>query len=72
MEYRAEKAGVVHAGVGKASFNETALVENIQALSSAILKARPAGVKGSFIKSVFLSSTMGPSVQLDLADIQNG
>jgi large subunit ribosomal protein L1 len=72
MEYRAEKAGVVHAGVGKASFNETALVENIKALSSAILKARPAGVKGSFIKSVFLSSTMGPSVQLDLADIQNG
>jgi large subunit ribosomal protein L1 len=69
VEYRAEKAGVVHAGVGKASFSEEALVENIKALTSTIVKARPATVKGTFVKSAFLSSTMGPSVQLDVSEL---
>lgn len=70
VEYRAEKAGVVHAGVGKASFDEKSLVENIQALTAALIRSKPAGVKGSFMKTVFLSSTMGPSVQIEISDLQ--
>lgn len=66
VEYRADKGGVIHAGVGKASFSEQALQENIQALIDTILKARPSSVKGSFIKSIYISSTMGPSVQVTL------
>ena len=69
VEYRAEKAGVVHAGVGKASFSEQALLENIQALTSVIIKARPTTVKGSFVKGMFLSSTMGPSVQVESSEL---
>jgi large subunit ribosomal protein L1 len=63
VEYRAEKAGVVHSGVGKASFSEQALLENIQALIDALQKARPSGVKGTYVKSMSLTSTMGPSVK---------
>jgi large subunit ribosomal protein L1 len=70
VEYRAEKAGVVHAGVGKASFTEKALHENIKVLVSAIIKSKPTGVKGTFMKTVFLSSTMGPSVQIEISDLQ--
>ncbi|KAB2833707.1 MAG: 50S ribosomal protein L1 [Caedimonadaceae bacterium] len=70
VEYRAEKAGVVHAGVGKASFDEKSLVENIQALSAALIRSKPSGVKGSFMKTAFLSSTMGPSVQIEISDLQ--
>lgn len=69
IEYRAEKSGIVHAGVGKASFSPTALAENIKALMSALTKARPAGVKGTFVNKVSLSSTMGPSVRVDLTDL---
>jgi large subunit ribosomal protein L1 len=69
VEYRAEKAGVVHAGVGKASFSEDALLDNIKALTSTIIKARPATVKGTFVKTVFLSSTMGPSVQVEVSEL---
>ena len=69
VEYRAEKAGVVHAGIGKASFSEQALLENIQALTSVIIKARPTTVKGSFVKGMFLSSTMGPSVQVETSEL---
>ena len=69
IEYRAEKAGIIHGGVGKASFSESNLAENIKAFMGAILKARPAGVKGDYIKKVSLSSTMGPSVKLDLAEL---
>lgn len=69
VEYRAEKAGVVHAGVGKASFSEQALLENIQALTSVIIKARPTTVKGSFVKGMFLSSTMGPSIQVESSEL---
>lgn len=65
IEYRAEKAGVVHAPVGKISFDESALIDNVKALVTTIIKARPSGAKGSFIKSIYLSSTMGPSIQLD-------
>lgn len=69
IEYRAEKAGIIHAGVGKASFNETSLEENIKALSGVIIKAKPDGIKGSYLLKVTLSSTMGPSVKLNLAEL---
>jgi len=69
VEFRAEKAGIVHAGVGKASFEERALVENVRAFVDAINKAKPAGAKGTFIKKVSLSSTMGPGVKLDIASL---
>src|SRR5919205_1911626 len=65
VEFRAEKAGIVHAGVGKASFTEQALVENVKAFFSAISRAKPSGVKGTYIKKVSLSSTMGPGVKLE-------
>jgi len=67
IEFRAEKAGIVHAGVGKASFSEEAIAANVKALVNAINRAKPAGAKGTFIKKVSLSSTMGPGVKLDPA-----
>jgi len=67
IEYRAEKAGIVHAGVGKVSFPEEKIIENIQAFMSAITKGRPAGVKGTYILRVALASSMGPGVKVDLA-----
>ena len=67
IEFRAEKAGIVHAGVGKASFSEEAIAANVKALVGAINRAKPAGAKGTFIKKVSLSSTMGPGVKLDPA-----
>ncbi len=70
VQFRAEKAGIVHAGVGKASFGEDALVENIKAFVDAISRAKPSGAKGTYIKRVALSSTMGPGVRVDLGSIQ--
>ncbi len=70
VEYRAEKAGVVQAGVGKISFSEQAICENIQSLVDAVNKARPTGVKGSFVKSLSISSTMGPGLKVDFATAQ--
>ena len=67
VEFRAEKAGIVHAGVGKVSFNDQALSENIIAFVSAIIRAKPSGAKGTYLKKAALSSTMGPSVKLDIA-----
>lgn len=67
IEYRAEKTGIVQAGVGKASFDDKKLVENITFFIDAIQKARPAGAKGTFMKKVTLSSTMGPGLKLDLS-----
>ena len=69
VEYRAQKEGIVHAGIGKASFSEQALVENVKALFNAVSRAKPAGSKGTYIKKVSLSSTMGPGVKLDLASM---
>ena len=68
IEFRAEKAGIIHAGVGKASFAEKALVENIIAFIDAINKAKPSGVKGTYMKKAAVSSTMGPGLKLDLTD----
>jgi large subunit ribosomal protein L1 len=66
VQFKAEKAGVVHAGVGKASFDEAKLAENIRAFVNAVGKARPAGAKGTYMKKVSLSSTMGPGVSIDV------
>lgn len=65
IEYRADKAGGVHCPVGKASFSEDKLIENVRTLISTIQKAKPAASKGTYIKSLFLSSTMGPGIRLD-------
>lgn len=67
VEYRVEKAGIIHAGVGKASFEANALAENIRTLVVAVNKAKPNGAKGTYIKRISLSSTMGPGVKLDVA-----
>lgn len=66
IEYRAEKAGIVHARVGKASFDEKKLAENITALVREILRVKPSGAKGTYMKKVTLSSTMGPGIKIDL------
>ncbi len=67
VEYRVEKAGIIHAGVGKASFPEHALVENIRAFVGAVSRAKPSGAKGTYIKGVSVSSTMGPGLKVDVA-----
>lgn len=69
VEFRAEKTGIVHAGVGKASFSEEALVQNIRAFVDAIGRAKPSGAKGTYIEKVSLSSTMGPGLKLDIATL---
>ncbi|TNJ39763.1 50S ribosomal protein L1 [Phaeobacter sp. B1627] len=66
VQFKAEKGGVVHAGVGKASFDEAKLVENVRAFISAVSKAKPSGAKGTYMKKIALSSTMGPGVTLDV------
>ncbi len=65
VEFRVEKAGIVHAGVGKASFGEKAIAENVKAFLDAVAKAKPAGAKGTYIKKIAISSTMGPGVKID-------
>jgi large subunit ribosomal protein L1 len=72
VEFRVEKAGIVHGGVGKASFTEDALVENIKAFVDAVAKAKPQGAKGTYIKKVSLSSTMGPGVKVDTGSVTAG
>ena len=66
VQFRAEKAGVVQAGIGKASFDEKKLVENVKAFIDAVNKAKPSGAKGTYLKKVVMSSTMGPSVLVDV------
>jgi len=68
VEFRVEKAGIVHAGVGKASFTEEQIVENVRALIGAIVKAKPSGAKGTYVKRIALSSTMGPGVKIDTSE----
>jgi large subunit ribosomal protein L1 len=69
VEFRAEKAGIVHAGIGKASFPEEKILENARAIIDAITKAKPSGAKGNYLKKVSLSSTMGPGVKVDLTSL---
>jgi large subunit ribosomal protein L1 len=69
VEFRVEKAGIVHAPVGKASFSADVLKENLLALVDALIKAKPTAAKGTYIKKICVSSTMGPGVKLDIADV---
>src|SRR5579872_3038186 len=69
IEFRVEKAGIVHAGVGKASFTDDALLANVRALIDALNKAKPSGAKGTYVKRVSLSSTMGPGFKVDLTSL---
>jgi large subunit ribosomal protein L1 len=69
VEYRTEKAGIIQAGIGKASFAEQAIVDNVRAFVGAISRSKPPGVKGTFVKKVCLSSTMGPGLKLELSSI---
>jgi large subunit ribosomal protein L1 len=72
VEFRVEKAGIVHAGIGKASFDEGKLVENIKAFADAVSRAKPTGAKGTYIQRVAVSSTMGPGVKVDPASVIGG
>jgi len=69
VDFRAEKAGIVHAGVGKASFDAAKLEENIRAFADAVQKAKPAGAKGTFVERIAISSTMGPGIKIDPASV---
>ena len=69
VEFRAEKAGIVHAGIGKASFTEQALVENVRAFYDVILRNKPSGAKGTYVKKVSISSTMGAGLKLEIASL---
>ena len=72
VEFRVEKAGIVQAGIGKASFAEAAIVANIKAFVDSVVKARPAGAKGTYVKKISLSSTMGPGVKISLVSVNAG
>jgi large subunit ribosomal protein L1 len=69
VEFRVEKAGIVHAGVGKASFEQKAIAENVRALIDSVVKAKPAGAKGHYVKRISISSTMGPGVKIALDSV---
>jgi large subunit ribosomal protein L1 len=72
VEFRVEKAGIIHAGIGKASFDEGKLVENIKAFADAVSRAKPTGAKGTYIQRIAVSSTMGPGVKVDPASVIGG
>ena len=69
VEFRAEKAGIIHAGIGKASFEDDKLVQNIRALVDAVQKAKPTGAKGTYLQKAAISSTMGPGIRVDVASL---
>lgn len=68
VEFRVEKLGIIHAGIGKASFTEDAIEKNVRAFVGALMKAKPSGAKGTYVKKIALSSTMGPGVVVDTTD----
>src|ERR1700760_1951115 len=70
IEFRVEKAGVIHAGIGKASFTEDALLANVRALMEALTRSKPSGAKGTYVKRISLSSTMGPGVKVDTSSLK--
>jgi large subunit ribosomal protein L1 len=72
VEFRAEKAGLIHAGVGKASFGKDAIIDNVKAFVGAVNRAKPSGAKGTYIKKVSLSSTMGAGVKLEISSLVGG
>jgi large subunit ribosomal protein L1 len=67
VEFRVEKAGIIHAGVGKASFDAKAIEENVRAFADAVVKAKPTGAKGNYVKKVSVTTTMGPGLKIDVA-----
>jgi large subunit ribosomal protein L1 len=69
VEYRVEKAGIVQAGIGKASFTEDAIVQNVKAFVDSVVKAKPPGAKGTYMKKISISSTMGPGVKVALPSV---
>ena len=69
VEYRMDRTAIIHAHVGKVSFSSEQLIENIASLIDAINKSRPSGIKGSFVRTAFIATTMGPSIKLDIADL---
>lgn len=71
VEFRVEKAGILHAGVGKASFSEDAILQNIKAFADAVSKSRPTGAKGTFVKRVAITSTMGPGIHIDPSSVSS-
>jgi large subunit ribosomal protein L1 len=72
VEFRVEKAGIVHAGVGKASFSADKLVENIKAFADAVQRAKPSGSKGAFVQRIAVTSTMGPGVKVEPSTVLGG
>ena len=70
VEYRVEKAGIIHSGIGKLSFTDDQLAQNFKALTEAVIKAKPAGAKGKYVRKVSVSSTMGPGLKIDLAEVE--
>ena len=72
VEFRVEKSGIIHAGIGKMSFTEDAIAENVRAFFDAVSRAKPSGVKGTYIKKISISSTMGPGLKLDIAAMSGG
>ena len=70
VEFRVEKQGIIHSGIGKISFTEDQLKTNFKALTEAVVKARPSGAKGKYVQKVTLTSSMGPGLKLDLAEIE--
>jgi large subunit ribosomal protein L1 len=72
VEFRVEKAGIIHSAVGKASFDQGKLVENIKAFADAVVKAKPTGAKGTYVQKIAISSTMGPGVKIDPSSVLNG
>jgi large subunit ribosomal protein L1 len=69
VEFRVEKAGIIHAGVGKASFDAKAIEENVRAFADAVVKAKPTGAKGNYVKKVSVTTTMGPGLKIDVATL---
>jgi large subunit ribosomal protein L1 len=69
VEYRVEKAGIIHAGIGKASFSEEEILENFNTFVGAVTSAKPSGAKGTYLKTVAVSSTMGPGINVDVASL---
>jgi large subunit ribosomal protein L1 len=70
VEFRVEKMGIIHSGIGKLSFSDDQLKQNIKAFTDAILRAKPAGAKGKYVKKVSLTSTMGPGLKIDTAEVE--
>jgi large subunit ribosomal protein L1 len=71
VEFRVDKAGIVHCAIGKIKFDGAKLAENAHAVIDAVMKAKPAAAKGKYVKRITLTSTMGPGIQIDLADVEH-